>query len=124
MTENSKQKNDNFIAIVNKDTAKEDKEEMIKAREEKLKSGNVHVGPIINCDEVETIITNNNYVCLSCNKKGSRLILISSSGGVVFGSFLGNSCCCISTVSKTSVLTTVAIALVAFVAVTGGIIAG
>ena len=95
---------------------------MIKAREEKLKSGNVHVGPIINCDEVETIITNNNYVCLSCNKKGSRLILISSSGGVVFGSFLGNSCCCISTVSKTTVLMTVAIALVAFAAVTGGIL--
>ena len=124
MTENSKQKNDNFIAIVNKDTAKEDKEEMIKASEDKLKSVTVKIGPMINCDEVDAIITKNNYVCISCNKKNPKLIIISSTGGVVFGSFLGNSCCCISTVSKTTVLTTVAFALLAFAAVIGGILAG
>ena len=85
------------------------------------KSTNVTIGPVINCDNVDTINTNNHFVLLNCNEKNPFVIILSNTFSFVFGTLLDNICCCITSVSQRALMTAF-LTLLVVGSTTGGII--
>lgn len=69
---------------------------------------------------VETINTENKLICLSCNKRNPIILTISNTFSFVFGAFLDNICCCLTSVSKRAMVTALVTILVVG-ATTGGL---
>ena len=85
-----------------------------------VETTSVHVGPQIICDNVETINTENKLICLSCKKRNPIILTISNTFSFVFGAFLDNICCCLTSVSKRAMVTALVTILVVG-ATTGGL---
>ena len=85
-------------------------------------SAEIKVGPDINCGNVDTIITNDYFICLNFNKKITIVALaISNTITFVFGTFLDKICCCIPSESQKALLMVV-LALIVVGATTGGFV--
>ena len=104
--------NKNSVVLCDNSDRTEVKDEM---------SISVNVGPEINCDNIETVKTKDNYICFSCNKRNPFLLTISNTISFVFGTFLDNICCCISSTTQRALATAV-LTLVVVGGTTGGIV--
>ena len=84
-------------------------------------STSVHIGPEINCDSVDIINNESTFVCFSCSKMNPVILTISNTFSFIFGSFLDNICCCISSISQRVLLTAV-LTVVVVGTTTGGLV--
>ena len=84
-------------------------------------SMNIHVGPEINCDSVDTINTKSTFVFFSCNTNNPIILIISNTFSFIFGALLDNICCCITSVSQ-RVLVTAFLTVIVIGATTGGLV--
>ena len=85
------------------------------------KSALINLGLQINVDNVDTINTKNNFICLNCNKKNPMILAISNTFTFVLGSFLDKLCCCATSVTPKALLVLVS-ALLVVGATIGGVL--
>ena len=63
-------------------------------------STTIHVGPEVDCNEVDNINVRNAYICCTCHKKNPVILTTSNTCSFEFGALLENICCCISSASE------------------------
>ena len=100
-------------------TINENDKSMVKVTDDQMIS--LHVGPELNCEQVDSINTKNKFTCLNCNTKNPVILTISNTFSFVFGAFLENICCCVSSVSQRAIMTAV-LTIVLVGGTTGGIV--